>query len=103
MIARKHLPQRDHIAITLSHLLAINGDHVVVDPIIGRLYMIANSALRNFTFVMWKQQIHSSAMNVEALAEIFRAHGRAFNMPSWETFPPWALPTHDVFWWCFFP
>ena len=75
VIAAEQFRQLDHIVETLAHFPAINGDHVIVYPITNRSYMIANGALRNFTFMMGKQKIHTAAMNVKLITQIFRAHG----------------------------
>ena len=59
--------------------------------------MIADRALRDLTFMMRKEQVHSTAMNVELPAKILGAHGRALDVPAGETLAPGAFPPHDVF------
>src|SRR5262245_59867663 len=64
-------------------------------------------ALRDLVFVMRKNVVDSSAMNVESLAKILHRHGRALQMPARATgakgrFPFflglffWAFPQHEV-------
>ena len=103
MRTTKQLAQLDHIVVTLSHLPAIDGDHVVVQPIHGRHFVVAHYTLCNFTFVVRKLQIHPSAMYIKLIAKILGAHCRTFNMPSWVAYAPGTLPTHDVLWCCIFP
>ena len=103
MIATEHFRQFYHIVITLSHFLTADGDHVVVHPVFHRRMMIADGALCYLTFMMWKLQIHSAAMNIKFSPQIFCCHRRAFNMPAGEPFAPGACPAHDVFRRCRFP
>ncbi len=53
--------------------------------------------------MMGKHEVHAAAVYVEALAEIFLAHGRALEVPAGEAFTPGRGPVHDVFGRCFFP
>src|SRR5690242_21894612 len=96
VVAAEHLGERDLIVITLSHFFPVDGYHIIVHPVFSRRGMIANSALCYFTFMVRKHKVHSSSMNIKARPEVFCSHCRAFNMPSWKTFAPWAFPTHDV-------
>src|SRR5258708_37382903 len=97
MTSAKQFCQFDHIIIALAHLSTVNGDHIIMYPVTNRRYMITNCALCNFTFMMWKQKIHSTPMDIELFPEVFCAHSRAFNMPTGETNTPRAFPAHDVF------
>ncbi len=38
--------------------------------------------------MMGKHEVHAAAVYIEALAEIFLAHGRALEVPAWEAFAP---------------
>ncbi len=55
MIAGKEFCKFNYIVIALSHLSAINRNHIIVHPVFYRRYMITNSALRYFAFMMRKQ------------------------------------------------
>src|SRR5579872_942518 len=103
MVAGEHLRKPDHIAIALSHLLPVDRDHIIMDPIPGRYVLITDIALRDLAFVVGEHEVHPAAVNVELDAKIFGAHGGAFDMPTGETLAPWALPTHDVLGRCGFP
>ena len=50
MVASKQFTQFNHVVITLSHLLPINRDHIIVQPITCGCFMIAYGTLRYFTF-----------------------------------------------------
>ena len=47
---------------------------------------------RDLIFMMWKNKIPASAMNLKVFTKILQAHCRAFNMPSRSTFTPWTIP-----------
>ena len=61
------------------------------------------SRLCDLTFMMREDQVHSSSVNIEVLAQILASHGGTFGMPSGETVAPWRRPAHDVFRLRFFP
>lgn len=46
-------------------------------------------ALRNLALVVREFEVHSAAVNIEFLAEVFLAHGAALEVPSGEAFAPW--------------
>ena len=75
MFAAEEFGQFDHIIVTLAHLPAIDGDHIVVDPVTDRCHMIADRTLGNFTFMVREQQIHTAAMYIKLGAEVFSRHG----------------------------
>src|SRR5690606_6275294 len=74
-----------------------------MEPIFYGRFARTGLGLCDFAFVVGKFQIHSPAMDVEGLAQIFGAHGRAFQMPSRETISPGGGPSHDVLWLRLFP
>ena len=97
MVAAEQFAQLNHIVVALPHFTAVNGDHIIVQPVTCGHFMIANSTLCNLAFVVRKLQIHSAAMDIKFFAQVFGAHGRTFNMPSRKTIAPGALPAHDMF------
>src|SRR6185437_710298 len=93
----EHFRQPDLVIVAFPHLLAVERNHIVVQPIPRRHMFVGDSALRNLAFMMRELEIHAAAVDVELLAEVFRAHSRAFYMPAREAFTPRALPAHNVF------
>ena len=91
MVASKQFTQFNHVVITLSHLLPINRDHIIVQPITCGCFMIAYGTLRYFTFMMRELQIHSATMNIKLFAKIFCTHRRTLYVPSRKTFTPHGL------------
>ncbi len=74
MIAGKHFGETNYIIIALAHLLAIDGNHVIVYPVTGRHFMITDHTLGDFTFVVRKHKVHTPAMNIKPRSQIFCAH-----------------------------
>ena len=103
MLAAEELRQSDEVVVTLAHLLAIYGDHVVVYPVMHHLASLCCHSLSNFTFVMREYQVHASSVYVEMLAQVFPAHSRTFTVPSGESLAPGRGPSHDVLGLCSLP
>ena len=53
--------------------------------------------LRDLAFVVREHQVHAAAVDVETLAQIAGAHGRALHMPAGESLAPRRRPAHDMF------
>ena len=49
-----------------------------MNPIVYWTFFIDGLGLCNFTFMMWKFQIHSTPMNIKLFPEVFSAHGSTF-------------------------
>src|SRR6267154_2021166 len=54
-----------------------------VQPVADELLAGGAFALGDFVFVMRKNQIDATGVQVESLAQIFHGHGRALDMPTW--------------------
>ena len=96
MVPRKELFEGDEVAQRLAHLLPVDGNHVVVHPILCGTVPFGRGILRQFALVMGEHQVHSASVYVESLAEIFGAHGRALHMPAGKTVAPRRGPAHDM-------
>src|SRR5882757_4820006 len=96
-MAGEHFRQTDLIVVTLPHLLPVDGDHIIMQPVTGRNMLVADGTLRYLTFMMRELKIHSSAVNIKLLAQVLGAHRRTFDMPAGKAFAPGTLPAHDVF------
>ncbi len=64
---------------------------------------VAGGRLGYLAFVVGKFEIHAASVDVELRAEIFLAHGGAFEVPAGESFAPRRRPVHDVLGRGFFP
>ena len=82
----------EKIAQRLGHLFPVNIDESVMYPVTNRLFPRATAGLRDFVFVMRKDQVFAAAVDIEGVAEVFFAHGRTFNMPARSARTPGAFP-----------
>ena len=96
MFSRKELEQRDKVAQTFPHLLAFDGYHIVVHPVVNHRLPLRSYSLRYLALVVGEHEVHSSSMYVELCAEVFSAHRRAFTVPTRKTIAPRAGPAHNV-------
>src|SRR5688572_24569578 len=97
MFAAEKFAELDNIVVALAHLFAIDGDHIIMQPIFRWHMTVTNGALGNFTFVMRELQVHAASMYIKFFSQVFCAHGGAFYVPARKPFTPGALPAHDVF------
>ena len=88
--------KRDEVAQGLAHLLPVDGNHVVVHPVLGWILVVAGIALRDFTFVVGEKQVHAATVDVKLGAKVFGTHGRTFQVPAWEAKAPRGRPLHEV-------
>src|SRR5690606_26016164 len=86
--AGKKLAGKEAIACGLRHTGAVYREHIGVHPVLRRLRVIARLGLGNLIGVVGSSEVHPPAMDVKLIAQVFAAHGRALNMPSWETDTP---------------
>ena len=103
MVAREELRQGDEVVVGLAHLLAVDGNHVVVHPVVHHLVALACDSLRYLAFVVGEDEVHAAAVDVEVLAQIFASHRRALAVPAGEAVAPRRRPAHDVLGLCRFP
>ena len=96
VLTLEELLECDKVAERLAHLLAVDGDHVVVHPVVNHLVALRCHGLRNLTFVVGENQVHATSVDVEVGAQVLAAHGGALTVPSREAVAPWRGPSHDV-------
>ena len=96
VLTAEELCQSNEITQTLAHLLPVDGNHVVVHPIVHHVAALAGHGLCDFTLMVWENQVHSSTVDVEMVAQVLATHGRTLAMPTGETVAPRTGPTHDM-------
>src|SRR5882724_2098277 len=74
-----------------------------VQPVAHELLAGGAFALGDFVFVMGKDQVDTTGMNVERLTEIFHRHRRAFDMPAGPATSDFRVPGWFVWIGWFFP
>ena len=103
VITGEELVERNEVTQRFAHLLPVDGNHIVMHPIVHRLVPLRSHRLGYLAFVVGEKQIHASAVNVEFLAQVLGAHGRTFEMPAGKTVAPRRGPPHDMFGRSLFP
>ena len=63
-----------------------------MEPVIAPFMSEITFRLCDLIGVMWENIIHTAAMDIHVLAEMFDTDAGAFNMPSRITDAPWAIP-----------
>ena len=65
VVARKELFEGDEVAERLAHLLTVDGNHVVVHPVMNHLVALRSHSLGYLAFVVREYEVHSASVNVE--------------------------------------
>src|SRR5687768_15907238 len=78
----KDFTNRKEIAQGFRHLLLIDPDKAVMDPVARQWLTGGATRLRNFILMVRKNQIFPSSMNVECRTKVFHCHGGTFDVPS---------------------
>ena len=103
VLSGKELGQGDEVVVRLAHLLAVDGNHVVVHPIGHHGMSLACLCLCYLALVVGEDEVKAASVYVETLAQVLLAHCRALAVPAGETFAPGAWPVHDVLGACLLP
>jgi len=96
MGASEELLKRNEVAEALAHLLSVDGNHVVVHPVVNHLVALRSHSLRYLALMMREDEVHAASVNIEMAAQIFSAHSSTLAMPAGETIAPRTWPAHDV-------
>ena len=103
VIACEELLQRNEIAQALSHLLAVDGNHVVVHPVFHHAMPLRCHRLCYLALMMGEHKVHASSVDVKLATQILAPHGGTLAVPSREALAPRTGPAHDMFGLCLFP
>ena len=104
VVARDEFFGREPVALGLGHFASVDRQHVAVHPVVDRAFATGGAdVLGDFTFVVGKLQVHSTAVDVKLLTEVFGAHHRTLEMPSRKALSPRRRPLHQVTGVCGFP
>ena len=98
VIASEELLQSDEVAKTLTHLLTVDGNHIVVHPVTNHLVALRSHSLSNLALVVRENQIHAATVNIEVAAQVLASHSSTLAVPARETITPRTRPTHDMLW-----
>ena len=89
MLSAEELRQGDEVIVALAHLLAVDGDHVVVYPVVHHLAALRCHSLCYLALMVGEDEVHAATVDVEVLSQILLAHGGALAVPAWEALAPW--------------
>ena len=98
VIACEELLQSDEVTKTLTHLLAIDGNHIVVHPVTNHLVALRSHSLSNLALMVRENQIHATTVNIKVAAQVFASHRSTLAVPARETIAPRTRPAHDMLW-----
>ena len=65
-------------------------------PIVHHLITLRSDSLCDLALMMREDQVHTTAMNVEVVTQIFPSHSRTLAVPTRETVAPRRGPAHDM-------
>ena len=88
MVASEELLQRDEVAKRLTHLLTVDGNHIVVHPVLHGLMTHRSLCLCYLALMVREHEVHAAAVDIKLLAEVLTTHGRALTVPPRETVAP---------------
>ena len=103
MVTCKELFQRDEVTERFTHLLSVDGYHVVMHPVLHHIIALSSCCLCYLALVMWEHKVHTAAVDVEMVAKVLASHSGTLAMPSWEAVAPRRRPAHDVLGLCLLP
>ena len=73
-VSRKKLIGQNGVSCAFAHSSSVEGKHIAMHPVTNRTIRSNGLALSDFTLVMGEFEVHSAAMYIELVAEVFRAH-----------------------------
>src|SRR5512139_542343 len=82
----------EDISKRLGHLLLVDVDEPVVDPVPGKGLSCGGLGLGDFILMVGEDEVSSASMDVEGFTEVFLAHHGALDVPAGPSLAPWALP-----------
>ena len=88
MITSEELLQRDEVVVRLTHLLTVDGQHVVVHPVLNGGMTHRGLSLGYLALVMREDEVHATTVDVELFTQILTTHSGALTVPAWETVAP---------------
>ena len=94
-VGRQHI-HRQHITGRLGHLPVVDDQKLAVQPVIGPTMAVAALGLSDLVRMMDRHMVDPAAVDIETLAQIFRRHGGALDVPARKAGSPGGVPLHDL-------
>ncbi len=92
VVSLENVANGEEVAEGLAHLLMIDIDKAVVQPVLDKGFAGRPFALGDFIFMMGEDQVFTAAVDVESLAEVLYAHRRTFDVPAGTPRAPGGFP-----------
>ena len=96
-IERREVADAEEVAFRLGHLNVIDIDKTVMHPVANKRFAAGCLGLGDFIFVMRENQVLTTAVNIDSVAQEFVIHGRALNMPARSSLSPGGGPGRLAF------
>ena len=96
VIACEELLQGNEVTQALTHLLTVDGNHIVVHPVMNHLVALRSHSLSNLALVVRENQIHAATVNIKVAAQVLASHRSTLAVPARETITPRTRPAHDM-------
>src|SRR5262249_45605370 len=84
------------VAKRLRHLLAVQENHRLVQPMARKQFTSGRLRLCRFAFVVRKYEVGSPAVEIDRFPEFTHGQCRTFNVPTGTTRAPWRFPRRLV-------
>src|SRR3989344_3990272 len=68
----------------------------MVNPKLRKWFACGGFRLGDFIFMMNRNMINTSRMNIDRFAKVFHRHGRTLDVPPGKAFSPRRVPVHSV-------
>ena len=104
---KSHLPARipiaqnffkgDDILVVLTHLLPFNEQQFTVNPEFGERFSCQAFSNCIFIFMMRKNQVTSTGMNIHGIAKEMEGHGSTLYMPAGTHIAEFGLKEYTAF------
>ena len=82
------LAHGEEVAERLAHLLVVDVDKAVVQPVVDELAAVGGLGLGDLVLVVREGEVAAAAVDVDRLAEVAVGHGRALNVPAGAALAP---------------
>jgi hypothetical protein len=88
----EELVDGDKIAQALRHLLALELEHPIMQPVARERLTGIAFGLGDFVFMVGEDEVVAAAVNVDLLAQVSQVHRGAFDVPPRPALAPRAVP-----------
>ena len=91
-VGLRGLPHGKEIAQRLGHLLIVNVQEAVMQPVVDKFAAVGSLRLGNLVFMVGKLQVLPTAVDVDGLAQVAVGHGGTLDVPARPALSPGRVP-----------